>query len=204
MLAKFLKLHPGVIPYLYLSDGVIDVVGDGVDVAVRYGKLEDSGLIAQKLANNRRVLCASPDYINRKGIPLTPEELEQHDCLAMVRVSEPLVRWHFQKSGIKKSVAINTVRASNDGALIRRWAIEGEGIALKSYYDIADDLIANRLVTVMDNYQHDFNRTGISGGADLHAITPNRKYIPERTIAFINALKAHFSSLEPNDMKQSG
>lgn len=193
VLSKFVEQHPNITPYLYLTDSVIDLVGNGFDLGIRFGTLEDSTLIARRLVSNHRVLCASPDYLKRKGIPLKPEELVQHDCLTMVHMTELSTTWYFQDENEKKSMSIKAARASNDGALIRRWAIEGAGIALKSYWDIADDLKANRLVMIMDNYKHDFNRIGTSDGADLHAIYPNRKFIPQRTIEFMNALTKHFS-----------
>ncbi|KGJ94112.1 transcriptional regulator, LysR family [Colwellia psychrerythraea] len=195
VLSKFVEVHPEITPYLYLSDSVVDLIGNGFDLGIRYGTLKDSTLIARRLARNRRVLCASPDYLKRKGIPVLPEELIQHDCLTMVRMAEPLTTWHFQGTAGNSSISIQGTRASNDGALIRRWAIEGAGIALKSYWDIAEDLKAKRLVTIMDNYQYDFNSTGATEGADLHVIYPNRRFISQRTIAFIDALKKHFSSV---------
>ena len=200
VLSTFVDKHPSIKPYLYLSDSVTDLIGDGFDLGIRFGTLEDSTLIARKLTSNRRVLCASPNYLKRKGIPATPEELVHHDCLSMVRMTEPLTTWYFQQKNEKKSIVIKASRASNDGALIRRWAVEGAGIALKSYWDIADDIKAKRLVTIMDNYQHDFNRTGTCHGADLHAIYPNRQFIPQRTIAFINALTSHFTSMASNTL----
>jgi DNA-binding transcriptional LysR family regulator len=196
VLSKFVELHPGITPYLHLSDRITDLGGDGFDLGIRYGTLDDSTLIARKLASNSRVLCASPHYLERRGMPLIPEDLTQHDCLSMIRMTEPLTTWYFQQAHDKRSISIHAARASNDGALIRRWAIEGVGIALKSYWDIAEDLKAKRLVTILDNYALDFNRTGTSSGADLHAIYPNRKFIPQRTTALIEALKTHFSSTE--------
>lgn len=193
VLSTFIDKHPNIIPYLCLSDNVNDLVSDGFDLGIRYGSLEDSTLIARKLTSNRRVLCASPDYLKSRGIPCTPEELAHHSCLTMVRKAEPLTTWHFQISDEKISISIKAARSSNDGALIRRWAIEGKGIALKSYWDVADDLKAKRLVTIMDNYQPDFSRIGASVGADLHAIYPSRKFIPQRTIEFIKALTEYFS-----------
>ncbi|PKG82141.1 LysR family transcriptional regulator [Colwellia sp. 75C3] len=195
VLSTFVEEHPGITPYLYLSDSVVDLVGNGFDLGIRYGNLKDSTLIARRLASNRRVLCASPDYLKRKGTPRLPEELTDHDCLTMVRMTEPLTTWYFQRTGENSSVSIKGARASNDGALIRRWTVEGAGIALKSYWDIADDLKAKRLVTIMDNYQYDFSRTGTSGGADLHVLYPNRKFISQRTTAFIDALKDYFYSV---------
>ena len=193
VLSNFIKLHPGITPYLYLSDSVTDLVGDGFDIGIRFGRLEDSSLIARKLASNKRILCASPDYLTKRGTPKIPADLVQHDCLTLVRMTEPLTTWYFQNNEKSSSVAIKAARASNDGALIRRWAVEGAGIAIKSYWDIASDLKAKRLVTILDNYQLDFNRAGTSGRADLHAIYPNRKFIPQRTQAFINALIEHFT-----------
>ncbi len=193
VLSAFVDKHPNIKPYLYLSDSVTDLVGEGFDLGIRFGTLEDSTLIARKLTSNRRVLCASPNYLKRKGIPTTPEALVKHDCLTMVRMAEPLTTWYFQSADEKSSVAIKAARSSNDGALIRRWAIEGAGIALKSYWDVCDDLKAKRLVTIMDNYQPDFSRTGTSSGADLHAIYPHRKFTPQRTIDFISALTEYFS-----------
>ena len=189
VLSGFVDKHPNIKPYLYLSDSVTDLVGDGFDLGIRFGTLEDSTLVARKLTSNRRVLCASPDYLKCKGIPTTPEALVLHDCLTMVRMAEPLTTWHFQSADEKRSISIKAARSSNDGALIRRWAIEGAGIALKSYWDVAADLEAKRLVTIMDNYQHGFSRIGASVGADLHAVYPNRKFTPQRTIEFIKALK---------------
>lgn len=194
VLSKFVDLHPSITPYLYLSDSVTDIVSDGFDLGIRFGVLEDSTLIAHKLTSNRRVLCASPSYLKRKGIPKTPEDLVQHDCLTMVRLAEPLTTWHFQSLDEKISISINAARSSNNGALIRRWAIEGAGIALKSYWDVTEDIKAERLVIIMDNYKHDFSSIGALEGADLHAIYPNKKFISPRTLAFINALKKHFSS----------
>ncbi len=193
VLSAFVDKYPNIKPYLYLSDTVTDLVGDGFDLGIRFGSLKDSTLIARKLTRNRRVLCASPDYLKRKGIPTNPKELVLHDCLTMVRMAEPLTTWYFQSAEEKIPISIKAARSSNDGALIRRWAIEGAGIALKSYWDVVADLEAKRLVTILDNYQHDFSRIGASVGSDLHAIYPNRKFTPQRTLEFIRVLMEYFS-----------
>lgn len=194
VLSRFVDEHPNVTPYLYLSDGVVNLTEGGFDLGVRYGVLSDSTLVARRLASSRRVLCASPGYLKRKGTPVTPNALADHDCLVMVRMAEPLTTWHFQMADEKLSISIQPVRASNDGALIRRWAVEGAGIALKSFWDVANDLKAKRLVTLLDNYTHDFERKGTSGGADLHVVYPSRKFIPQRIRGFIDALADHFTT----------
>jgi len=196
ILSKFVKEHPDVRPCLHLTDSVINITEEGFDLGIRYGVLSDSTMIARKLADSRRVLCASPDYLKRKGAPTTPDELADHDCLAMVRATEPLTTWHFQTADGKQTVLIQPAWATNDGALIRRWAIEGAGIALKSYWDVANDLKAKRLVTVLDDYTQDFERQGTTSGADLHVVYPNREFLPLRTRGFIEALLEYFSATD--------
>jgi DNA-binding transcriptional LysR family regulator len=110
----------------------------------------------------------------------------------MVRVTEPLTNWYFQTPSGQQTVAINAARSSNDGALIRKWALEGAGIALKSYLDVAADLNAKRLVTVLDDFMQDFNKQSTSGGSDLQLVYPSRQYMPQRVQGFIELLVAHF------------
>ena len=194
ILSKFVEDHPEVRPTLCLTDGIVNIAEEGFDLGVRYGVLSNSAMVARKLASSRRVLCASPDYVKRKGLPATPDELANHDCLAMVRASEPLTTWYFKTADGEQSISIQAARASNDGALIRRWALEGAGIALKSFWDVANDLKAKRLVTVLDDYTQDFESKGVSGGADLHVIYPSRTYLPQRTRGFIDVLSEYFST----------
>lgn len=194
LLSKFVEDHPDVRPCLHLTDGVVNLTEEGFDLGIRYGVLPDSTMVARKLADSRRVLCASPDYLERKGVPTTPDALADHDCLAMVRATEPLTTWHFQTADGRQSVLIQPAWASNDSALIRRWALEGAGIALKSFWDVANDLKAKRLVTVLEDYTKDFERQGISGGADLHVLYPSREFLPLRTRGFIEALTEYFSA----------
>jgi len=185
ILSKFVEDHPDVRPTLYLTDGIVKITEERFDLGVRYGLLSDSAMVARKLAGSRRVLCASPDYAKRKGLPATPDELADHDCLAMVRASEPLTTWHFKTGDDEQSISIQAARASNDGALIRRWVLEGAGIALKSLWDVVNDLKDKRLVTVLDDYTQDFESKGVSSGADLHVICPSHTYLPQRTRGFI-------------------
>ena len=185
--------HPDVRPYLHLTDGVINLVEDGFDVGVRYGVLADSRLIARKLASNNRLLCASPSYIDRAGNPTTPQDLANHACLAMIRISEPLTTWYFQSANQQDAVTIQPSRSSNDGAQIRRWALSGHGIALKSYWDIKDDLAEGRLVPVLEKFSADFEHKGVAGGADLNVVYPSREYLPARIRLFVEELLSHFS-----------
>ena len=194
VITAFINKHPNVQPFLHLSDGIVNILEDGFDLGIRYGALSDSRLIAKQLADNHRVLCASPDYLKKRGTPASPSELSKHDCLAMIRLSEPMTTWYFQtEKGVQK-VIIQAARQSNDGALIKRWALEGAGVALKSIWDIADDLKENRLVTILDKYTQNFNQKDLAGEAGIHVIYPNREFLPRRTRAFIEELSQYFEN----------
>jgi DNA-binding transcriptional LysR family regulator len=192
LLSRFIEQHPEIKPHLYLTDGIVNLTEQSFDLGVRYGHLPDSSLIVRKLAASHRVVCASPDYLKRKGIPETPQALTEHDCLVMVRATEPLTNWYFQTAKGVETVAINAARSTNDGALIRQWALEGAGIALKSCLDVAADLKAKRLVTILDDFMHDFNKKSTAGGSDLQLVYPSRQYMPQRVQGFIDLLVDHF------------
>jgi len=194
LLSAFVKDNPEVTPYLHLSDGITNLAEDGYDLGIRYGNLIDSTMIAKKLASNRRVLCASPEYLKKRGTPQSPQDLLNHDCLAMVRVNEPLTKWYFKNAkGESQALLIQPKRASNDGALIRQWLLDGAGIGLKSELELLEDLKNKCLVKVLEDTLQDFDEKGASDGADLHVIYPSRKYLPQRTREFIELLVIYFA-----------
>ena len=122
-LSEFVNQNPNVAPYLHLTDGVMNLVEHGFDLAVRFGNLPDSNLIIRKLANNHRVLVASPDYLERHGIPKKPKDLEQHRCLVMERLGEPLNEWRFHARKGSQNIKVKPAFISNDGAIIRQLAL---------------------------------------------------------------------------------
>jgi DNA-binding transcriptional LysR family regulator len=197
VLSQFVAIHPKVTPYLHLTDDIVNISEEGFDCAIRHGDLPDSSLVARKLVSNHRVLCASPQYLKKNGTPKKPDELQKHDCLTMTRGAEPLTNWHLQTANGLETVVIKSKRSSNDGAMVRQWAIEGAGIALKSYLEVAEDIKAKRLVVILDDYMPNFVKgKAISNSADLHVIYPSRQYQPKRVKAFIEALMRYFETLK--------
>ena len=213
-LSQFVEENPNITPYLHLSDSIVNITEEGFDCAIRHGDLPDSSMIAKKLASNHRVLCASPEYLKRKGLPKNPHALHDHDCLTMTRGNEPLINWYFQNNtksanylegnaGGLQTVGIKASRASNDGAMVRQWALEGAGIALKSYLEVAEDIKEKRLVIVLEEFMPDFIKgrankkqpQDLSNSADLHVVYPSRQYQPKRVKAFIETLIAYFKAL---------
>ncbi|ARR51538.1 LysR family transcriptional regulator [Photobacterium damselae subsp. damselae] len=192
ILSEFSQRYPDVIPYLYLNDNLSNLAESGLDIVIRYGELADSNLISRKLASSRRVLCASPQYLAKNGTPITPQDLAQHDCLALVRSNEELKTWHFQDEEQHNVVTVVPKRFSDDGEVIRQWALDGAGIALKSILDVQEDIKQQRLVTVLNGYMKNFNASTSSTGVDLNVIYLSRQYQPKRLRLFLEFLIEQF------------
>ncbi|WP_305845172.1 LysR family transcriptional regulator [Photobacterium leiognathi] len=192
IITAFCELYPDVVPYLYLDDKLTNLAESGIDIVIRYGELADSNLISRKLAPSRRVLCATPEYLAKKGTPVTPQDLADHHCLAMIRSNEELKTWHFTDDNQQTVITLVPKRFSDDGEVIRQWALDGAGIALKSILDIQHDIQEQRLVTVLDGYMKNFNASTSSASADLNVIYQSRQYQPKRLRLFIEFLLERF------------
>ncbi|RTR38473.1 LysR family transcriptional regulator [Shewanella canadensis] len=187
LLDIFMDTHPDVNLELSLGDGYDDLVGRGVDLAIRLGALRDSSLRVRKLGDNRRVICASPSYLERYGIPTHPDSLEHHNCLTM-KLGEVLDReWVFKVNGRNKAYMVSGNRTANSGALVRDWCIDGRGLALKSIWDVTDDLHSGKLVEVLSEYAQD-SQTG------LQIVYPGGMNTPRRIRACIDFLVSAFES----------
>ncbi|EDM66750.1 putative transcriptional regulator, LysR family [Moritella sp. PE36] len=195
ILSEFCKQYPDVVPYLYLNDDISNIAESGIDIVIRYGELADSSLISRRLSSSQRVLCASPEYLAKHGTPLTPQDLVNHDCLAMIRSHEELKTWHFQDQDKKNAITVIPKRFSDDGEVIRYWALEGAGIALKSVLDVQDDIHNLRLVTVLNGYMTNFNTSISASSADLNVVYISKKYQPKRLRLFLDFLFERFSCM---------
>jgi DNA-binding transcriptional LysR family regulator len=191
-LAEFAQRHSAITSSLHLTDGVINLVEHGYDLAIRYGNLPDRNLIVRRLADNYRVLVATPDYLNQYGIPEQPKDLMQHRCLVMERLGEPLNEWRFYFDGEHQTIRVKQALISNDGAIIRQWALVGAGIAYKSVWDVKGDLSSGKLVTVLDGFVVGFQE-GDNKSTGLQIIYPSRKYIPKQVAKFIEFFKDYLS-----------
>lgn len=180
------------VPYLYLNDDVSNIAESGIDIVVRYGELADSSLISRRLSSSHRVLCASPKYLAKYGTPLTPQDLVNHNCLAMVRSNEELKTWHFQDTDKKNVITVLPKRFSDDGEVVLYWALEGAGIALKSILDVQDDINNLRFVTVLNGYMANFNTSTSVSSADLNVVYISKKYQPKRVRLFLDFLFERF------------
>lgn len=149
---EFLSTHPAISVDLELSDGFIDIVGRGIDIAVRYGRVPDSTLRSRKLGDCRRLICASPRYIERYGAPKEPADLKRHNCLVMRFGQDLDNQWDFGDGAGGQAITVNGDRIANDSGLVRKWCVSGDGIARKTALDIYEDLRTGQLVELLKNY----------------------------------------------------
>lgn len=187
LLPEFMARHPQLRLSMHLDDRVVDLVSAGFDLAVRIGTLDDSTLVARKLAPNRRLLCASPDYLRRHGSPRTPLELAQHECLVLVGSQGRQDQWRFHDpDGREISVRVRGRIEANTGELLSDAALGGLGIALHSYWHVCRDLRAGRLVPVLPEFR--IPDTGV------YAVMPQRRLMPPRVRALVDFLAERFAT----------
>ncbi|WP_424983111.1 LysR family transcriptional regulator [Maritalea sp. S77] len=188
LLEAFQAQHPEVSVDLTLGDGYLDLVGLGTDLAVRYGVLPDSSLIAHRLATSRRILCASPTYLNRNGVPKTPQDLLHHKCLIMRFGENVAHEWTFGKDGNTETVTVRGHRTTNDGSIVREWCLKGHGIAFKSRLDIYDELKTGTLVPLLADYD--------SPDIPLQIVYPGNRILPRRVRRLIEHLDEAFRGIK--------
>jgi len=149
---RFLAQHPSISVELMLSDGYIDIVGQGFDIAVRFGAVTDSSLRIRSLGLKRRLVCASPGYVEKHGAPGTPTDLKDHNCLVM-RFGINLDNvWRFGSDPARQIVTVRGDRVANDSALVRQWALDGHGVMYRSELDVGSDIEAGRLVELLADH----------------------------------------------------
>jgi LysR family transcriptional regulator, transcriptional activator for dmlA len=191
-LAKFVAQHSGLEAHLILSDAGLEVEADGCDLVLRFGLPNDPWLIGRKIAMTKRVLCASPSYMEHRGTPQTPDQLSLHNCLRLARRNQIYDRWRFS-SGTSPAIEVRVggSLSSGDGSVLREWALSGEGISLEAFWDVADDLAAGRLIEIMA----DFETTPL----DLYAVFTPTKPMPPRIRLFVDYLIDAFRRLRALD-----
>lgn len=183
ILPKFLRRYPELHLNFVMTDEMIDLLGEGVDLAIRISELKSSGFIARKIAPDRRVVVASPDYIERYGEPQTPAELANHNCLMLSQQQF----WPFNGPNGLERVRVAGNFQCNNGEVIREAALAGLGIALKATWDVAGAIKAGRLKVLLKDYP-------ISSQTSVWALYPSRRNVPAKVTAFISFLRENFNS----------
>lgn len=176
-IAEFVDRYPGIRLQLMMTDTVVDLVTEGIDVAIRIGAAVDSSFIARRLATNRRVLCASREYLARAGTPQTLEELSRHQCLILSSQGASNDVWEFDTAEGRRRIPVSGPVTSNSGEVVRDAAVGGLGIAIKSIWDITEQLRSGELLTVLDSFA--LSQTNI------YALYHDRQFISPKVRAWI-------------------
>lgn len=183
LIPRFAERYPKVQLALSLSDRAVNLIEEGYDLAIQIGALKDSSLAARRLAPNRRVVCASPEYLRKHGTPRTPEDLTRHNCLT---TTDFHMNWEYRDpSGRRGVVRVSGRYACDNWEVLREWALAGLGVALKSTWDVRRHLEDGSLVALLPGY--DF-ATEVS----IYAVYPHRRHLPAKTRAFIDFLADSF------------
>lgn len=152
-LSELAARYPQLDIRLDVHDRLVDLVAEGVDLDIRVGNEIAANLIAKPLAKNRRVLCAAPAYLERRGTPRSLAELTNHDCLVIKERDHPFGVWHLEGPSGEENVKVTGPLSSNHGEVVHQWCLDGRGILLRSWWDVHDSLADGRLVQVLPEYQ---------------------------------------------------
>lgn len=172
-----LSRYPDLEIEMHLTDLFVEIIRDGFDVAIRIGELEDSSLVARKLANERRILCAAPAYLMTAGVPKTLEDLDNHNCL----LAGAQDIWRLEGPGGQHDVRVKGNIRSNSAEFVRSALCQGLGIGLRSVWDVEAELKSGELVVILPDY------AGSSKNA-IYAVYPCREFMPSKVNVFIDFL----------------
>ncbi len=184
LLPQYLQAYPNVQLKLSLSDRFIDVVEEGFDLVIRITELADSSLISRRIAPCKRVLCASPEYLDRIGTPRVPQDLSIHRCLVYSNSLKPDT-WELHGPDTVESVRINGPFCSDNGDVLQAAAVAGLGITLLPTFIVGEDLQSGRLQQVLEDYS--------PPEISINAVFPSRKFMSAKVRSFIDFLSSHYS-----------
>ena len=184
LIPSFLAEHREVTVTLNLNDRVVDLLGEGIDIAIRIASLSDSSLIGIKLADNQRVVVGSPEYFRKHGRPTTPDELSRHNCLAISSAGSQR-GWTFRQTGKSVTMKVGGNMVCNDGTVLHDWALAGKGLAWRSIWEVGKEIESGMLETVLDQYS--------APGHDIYAVFAQRQHLPLRIRVFVDFLRRTFA-----------
>lgn len=188
-ISDFHTLHPRLIVSLSLSDVVTVADANRFDMIVHIGSLADSNMVAYPIAPNGRFVCAAPDYLARHPAPRKPQDLLTHHCIALRENQEDVTLWRFTKNRSEVSVRVAADLSSNDGDVVRHWALKGKGLIMRSEWDVAESLATGRLVRVLEDWR--------LPDADIVALVDRRNRMAARVKLFLSFLQDRFRPVPP-------
>jgi DNA-binding transcriptional LysR family regulator len=185
VLPEFLARHPLVRLELLPTDRVVDMVEEGMDVALRIGRLADTSFMARKIGEDRRLICAAPSYLAQHGVPSRPEDLARHNCI-LSRERAALNRWQFRVDGEIRTIDVSGRIAVDEGELQMQMAVQGLGIVRLTRLTVAQAVRDGALVPLLAEFSAD-------DPVAIHAVYPHRRHLAPRVTAFVNFLIEKFT-----------
>ncbi|CAI8839920.1 LysR family transcriptional regulator [Methylocaldum szegediense] len=183
-IAAYMESFPEVNVELVLQAGYIDLIEEGFDLAIHLDEMRDSSLIARKLGSSQRVVCGSPQYFEKHGIPKTPDDLRKHNCLTSSSMP-PRDQWQFSIPGGETTVVkVSGNMEANVADALRMAAIAGLGLVLLPTYMVGQDIRKGRLMPVLTDY--------VPAPLEIHAVYPHRKHLSAKVRTFIDFLSERF------------
>jgi LysR family transcriptional regulator, transcriptional activator for dmlA len=180
-LADFRRRYPAVEVQLDLTDRPMNLAESAVDVGIRFGELPDSRLVARKLATNRRLVCASPDYLEQYGVPRLPDDLRNHRCIVLRENDTAFGTWHFSKGKRHQLVKVHGSMSSNDGEATLQWALKGHGVLVRSEWDVRHHIDHGALTQLLTDWR--------LPPADIYAVYPERLNLSAKVRVFVDYLE---------------
>jgi DNA-binding transcriptional LysR family regulator len=184
--SRFVALHPRIQIQLLLTDRPLIFQEAGFDLGIRFGEVPDARINARLLLPNRRVVCASPEYLKRHGAPVLPHDLTRHACLVLRENESAYGTWHFTRGKKTGTVKVDGQLSSNDGGVVLQWALDGRRIAVRSLWEVGEPLSAGQLVELLPAWT--------LPNADIHAIYLERHRLSAKLRTFIDFLVDELSS----------
>jgi len=185
VIAEFARRYPEVEVQLELTDRAINLADKAFDVGIWFGTVPDSRLVARQIASNRRLLYASPAYLKLAGTPVTPHDLQKHQCIVLRENDAAYGTWHLSRGTKRETVKVRGALSTNDGETALMWALAGFGVLMRSEWDANVHLRDGRLVEVLPDWH--------LPPADIHAIYPERMHLSAKVSVFIDFLSDWFA-----------
>ena len=185
MIGEFLARYPDIQLELMPTDRVVDMVEEGVDVAIRIGRLPDSSFMARKIGDDLRMVCAAPDYLATHAPPRRPEDLARHNCIVS-RDRAYLNRWHFRVDGQLREIEVGGRLSVSEGEAQMRLALQGLGIVRLTRLTVASAIKRGELVALLQDYAGD-------EPVPIHAVYPHRKHLASKVTAFVDYIVEKFT-----------
>jgi DNA-binding transcriptional LysR family regulator len=179
LLADYMQRYPELKIDILLTDRRVDLLEEGLDLALRIGSLSESGLIARKLASDRLAICGAPDYLRRRGTPKTPADLARHNCLGYT-YSASGDEWRMEGADGAHTVKVGGSLRANNGDMVKLAALGGAGLVRQPLFLVGEDIRAGRLVEVLTDYR--------APELGIYAIYPSRKHLSAKVRTFVDFL----------------